>query len=235
MIPRVYLQFSKSQNEIIIEDDDVHYLSNVLRKKNGDDVRIFNELQGEYRAVIQQVKKNKMTLMLEEKLKDPRKSDPLILIFSILKNDTMSWVFEKATELGVTDFYPIHSEYSQKQVFKEDKWYKVIKNAVQQCERFDMPQIHTVSTLTPILQLHKNCDLYAALERQTQEEKLQKVQSIRSSDAVKGLIVGPEGGWSRAEREILIQSNAHLFCLGQNVLRAETAIIAALSVMTIKL
>lgn len=233
MIPRVYLQFYESQNEITITDDDAHYLLNVLRKKQGDEIKIFNENVGEFSAVIQHAKKNQIILEKKDLLIHARKSKPLYLIFAVLKNDAMSWVFEKATELGVTDFFPIYTEYSQKQVFKKDKWYKVIKNAVQQCERLDMPQIHPISTLNQMFQIHNNCEIYVALERQNQKEKGELKKQETLNKRIQVLIVGPEGGWSSDEREIIKNSNAHLIDFGPYILRAETAIIAGLSLISL--
>ncbi|MBA4249875.1 MAG: hypothetical protein C0432_05170 [Candidatus Puniceispirillum sp.] len=231
MIPRVYLQFDELQNEIVIEGDDAHYLTNVLRKKENDQIVAFNETMGEHVCIIQGIKKNKIYLLLSSKLRQPILPKPLQLIFSILKNDTMSWVFEKATELGVTDFFPIHSDYSQKQPFKKDKWQKVIKNATQQCERFDIPKIHDISHFNDILSFHQESMLFVALERQKEKEE-NNLKNIAHKNKVKALIVGPEGGWSPSERSILINSNAHLLNLGPYILRAETAVIAALSLIS---
>ncbi len=234
MIPRVYLQFAELQNEIVIEGDDSHYLSSVLRKKEKDEIIVFNETMGEHNCVIQGIKKNKIYLLLNSKLRQPVLPKPLHLIFSILKNDTMSWVFEKATELGVTDFFPIHSDYSQKQPFKVEKWHKVIKNAVQQCERFDMPKIHNVKLLHDALNLHQESLLFVALERQEEVDN-DDFKKTKDSTKVKALIVGPEGGWSPSERSILMNTNACLLNLGPYILRAETAVIAGLSVVNMNL
>ena len=137
---------------------------------------------------------------------------------------------EKATELGVTDFYPLQTERSITTRFNQDRAQDHIKGATEQCERCDLPVIHPLSSLEEALKRTSD-PLLACLERNL--KTLPIAQALTAFPSIKkaGIVIGPEGGFSLREQELL--QNSPLITpvsLGPLILRAETAGIAALSV-----
>ena len=145
----------------------------------------------------------------------------VILFASLIKKDKFEWVLEKCTELGVSKFIPIISERSEKKGLNIERARKIIKEASEQSERGLMPEICEPISLEDVL-VDLNCEaiaLHLSGER-FDSSKLNNISKL-------GLFVGPEGGWGENDIELFKKSNVELITLGSQVLRAETASVAA--------
>lgn len=215
---RLYLPIELSINSILILNaQQQHYLAKVLRFKNGDTFTAFNSTYGEW-----QVSYNKHGCVCLAQTKTAFQSAPLGLAFAPIKHDALSFLIEKATELGVTYLQPIITDHTNSKRINLERIEKQVIEAAQQCERLDIPVIHPIISLQKfITNLPKVINWYTALER---------LENIEQSKIIKpcGFIVGPEGGWSATEKELLLQKTTPI-SLGNNILRAETAAIASLS------
>lgn len=219
---RLYLPFFEAQTPLPIIGDTHHYMCNVLRLREKDRITIFNAQMGNWEACIRHVGKKELIIEPEQQIMPPTLTSPVALAFAILKRDALSWMLEKATELGCSDFYPILSKRTQNLPFHEERALKITIDAAQQCERFDIPNFHPLSSLSDFLKQHQNLKWYAALERQDD------IAPLGSCQSAKGYIIGPEGGWTDDEHQ---QLRAHVtpVSLGNCILRAETAALMCLS------
>ena len=213
---RLYLTQTLNAGQIIeLTKDQRHYLEKVLRFERGQHFFGFNEQCGEWKIVYE-----KPSYKCLDQMRPPEKTQPCWLAFSPIKNDPMNFLIEKATELGVTDLQPIMCERTNNHRLNIERLIKNTHEASQQCERLDVPKVHAPLALNEFLNtLPIDIHWYAALERS-------------DSDAVAiefpaGFIIGPEGGWSVQEQEIL-KKCARPISLGKNILRAETAAIVCL-------
>jgi 16S rRNA (uracil1498-N3)-methyltransferase len=223
--PRLYGEYDLSNNqEIELSDDHNHYLLSVMRRQDGEIVRIFNGIDGEYIGTISKLsKKTAILINLHQTRAQPHKQNKKTLYFPLIKKDRMAFMIEKSVELGVTDLIPFTSDHTDTPRFNETKTKKHIIEATEQCERLNVPRLQKILTIDEIIKLPTS--IYCALERHAD------LQTFKiPDDGPCSCIVGPEGGWSNREIELL-QNNKNIIpvSLGNTILRAETAAIYMLA------
>lgn len=229
-IPRIYCP-DLTEEYFDIPQFQVIHLFSVFRLKPGDNFIAFNEKSGEWNCKVFELSKKK-AIGKREKLKRKFNENriKLALAFCIIKKDNVRFVIEKGAELGVSDFYPLISDYSNN-TFDEEKIKYTIISATEQCERIDIPQIHKVQNIDIFLRnLPQNLKWFSAIERQNNAISLDKT-NIKGLNS--GFIIGPEGGFSEKEKEILVK-NTTAVCLSNNILRSETAALTCLAVFNAK-
>lgn len=134
----------------------------------------------------------------------------------------MSFLIEKSVELGVTDFYPIISDHTENRKFNVDKLHRYMIEGAEQCERLTIPILHEAQSIDDIATL--DTPIHCAMERQD------KPFFAPNTNQDIACLVGPEGGWSKREIELLLNApNIAPVSLGTNILRAETAAICMLA------
>lgn len=226
--PRLYLKVSLHKNEpIILNDVQTHYIHNVLRKKKGDFIRVFNGKDGEWVAQIDDVRKKESRCILAELIKEqPALSSKVRLFFSPIKKQRMDVLIEKAVELGVSDLHPIIMNRTENRKINQSRMTAQIIEASEQCERLDVPTLHGIQTLNQMTMQWNDIPISACLERQ---DKTKTLQMIDCTQPV-GFLVGPEGGFDHDEIKQLHRSD-HItpVTLGQTILRSETAVMTCLS------
>ena len=213
-----------SNHLILLTDRDVHYVLHVMRQKVGDEILCCNGTDGEWRCRLQQKNKKEYFVIPQQQLRPQQDPPFLALCPALIKKDNFDFVLQKATELGVTDIYPLLTEYTAHPHFNAEHAALVVKEAAEQSERLTLPQIHQPLKL-PQLQkkLPQNCCCYY-LEERKQES------NIIYPDKMAAFLVGPEGGWSPSEKEFLVQQPQYYgLHFETGILRAETASRAILS------
>lgn len=206
-----------------------HYLKNVLRRTEGDQVRLFNAADGEWLAAIRFQGKKALAAELSENIRlATQDSRELHLFFSPIKKERNDLLIEKAVELGVTHFHPVLFQRTIVRDVKEERILAQMIEAAEQCERLDIPH------LLPLLDLKKSlakweeaAPLFAAIERVEASPLTQ--QSLPKA----GFLIGPEGGITADEIDDL-KAKAFIrpVSLGSRILRAETAAFYGLSLLT---
>lgn len=209
-----------------------HYVRHVLRLKNGDDLCIFNERDGAWRAFLH-LEKRTSFVYCTDYIAPPKMLPSLGLAFCPLKHERLFFLIEKATELGVTDFFPLQTDYTQGQLkLNPDKIQDQMISTVQQCERFDIPNLHPIQTLDAFLKgmMDKGqWNVVVAMERMET-----KMTTFFPHELFPCVVVGPEGGWSDREKIMILSAqnkhehHMHTLHLGELILRSETAALAGL-------
>ena len=223
---RIYLSsYLSSGNQIALAEEDVHYLTNVLRLKNSGVLRVFNEKDGEYFAEIKQISKKQCFVEIKDKIREIVKQGSLNIAMSLIKNDKFFLTLEKITELGATSIQPLICERSQYNKLNMERAFKCLKEATEQSERFEIPTLKTPINLVNLLKSSDYEDIIFCSEKAKPEDNLFNIQK----DLAKNLcfVIGPEGGFSPKEFDI-ISGYKHV-SLGNNILRAETAAFALVS------
>lgn len=239
--PRIYTPHDLSIGaEITLEGPSHHYLKNVMRKEEGDILRLFNPKGGEFKAVIAKLHKKYLVVNLKEQLRPPYTKDVqhprITLAFSPLPKDRLDMLVEKAVELGAHNLQPLIFDHTSVRRIKEERIESQIIEAAEQCERMDIP------TLAPIMQsdhfLRENkMPFFCALERGnalpfSSALQNQDVKQAQMPAPSLTYIIGAEGGFSDRERDALVQNNLCIpVSLGANILRAETAAFYGLSLI----
>lgn len=231
-LPRLYIDQPLGQGCIAtLEIEHVHYLRNVLRREAGDHLRLFNGHDGEWVYELSNLSKKKGAAAAISVLREqPAPEDDLILIFAPLKKPETDLVIQKATELGVTQIYPVIMDHSNTRKIRADRLENIIREAAEQSEGLSLPKLHNMQSLPDCLAAVTGATkIYVALERQ---EDQQSVKDWPASTGARGVIIGPEGGFSEEERRRFLDAKQITpLSLGNRVLRAETAAIAALTLL----
>ena len=224
---RIYSNKKLIENQIItLDSDNAHYLKTVLRLRAGDKLRIFNSECGEFIAQIEDLSKSSLSINLLNLLRKPLIEPILILGLSIIKTDRMLDAINMAVQLGVTGIIPIISERSQFRVINIERLQKCIIEATEQSERLNLPYLGAITSLKNYNNLDLDLIIYAN-ENEHSENSMLKFNPLASKLS---LIVGPEGGFTDKEINMLASwHNALSVSLSPNVLRSETAVSVGLA------
>lgn len=215
------------------DDQEIHRLLNVFRIRLGEKL-IFQDPQNKrWLCQVEKIQKNQITLLVLNSEPAPKESPlKLTLAMALISEQALDFTLVKATELGIYKiiiFPADQSPYALKNKWtqKTARWQKIILEATRQCMRVVSPQITTLSGLSELLNYTSDYNLRLALDFQGSSFKEHNIKPMETV-----LIIGPEGGFSPTERQILQDSqNLSIYTLGTRVLRAETAAIAGITLL----
>ncbi|MBT4879842.1 MAG: 16S rRNA (uracil(1498)-N(3))-methyltransferase [Alphaproteobacteria bacterium] len=219
-----------SQTNIPLSSQQAHYLCHVLRLKSGDPVRLFNGRDGEFLAKLKLTTKKSPHLDVENRLHPQSPEKGPALVFAPIKNDRMGWMMEKATELGVQELFPVITERTTTRNFNRKRLEARIIEAAEQCERLTIPTLHDSLPLHDFLATwSKDIPILWAVER-TKAPTF--VEELKRQPTAMTFLVGPEGGFSNSEKEILKETSfMNPVTLGAKILRTETAALSGLTLL----
>ena len=229
---RIYLD--KKLNiglDLILEKEDTHYLNNVMRLREGDNVFLFNSKDGEFKGEIISFYKKKIKVRLNSKIENTNKPGKISLIFSLIKSSKLDYLIQKCTEIGVKSFVPVISQKSVAKNLNIKRTEKIIKESCEQSNQLILPVIHEVEKLEKKLKsFDKNSIIFFA-DINSSNNKIEAVHENNKNHEFY-LLVGPEGDFSLKERDLLnSMSNCIPISLGQNILRSETAAVVGLTLL----
>lgn len=207
------------------------HLAKVLRAQAGQQFEVV--AGGEVRrGIVKFVAPERVEFALLEVL-PAAQEQPLTALISVFKFDRFEWAIEKAAELGVSSIHPVIARRTEIHLAQAAenrwrRWQKILHEAAQQSRRLSVPQLHAPVKVNQALLAGEKGILLSEIERNTS-----LVQALQKLDSTQGisLAFGPEGGWTANEVARFNQAGWVSASLGNHVLRAETAIIAALAVV----
>jgi 16S rRNA (uracil1498-N3)-methyltransferase len=221
----------------VVDENLVNQLKRVFRFKIGNEIIVFNGDGQDHECFIKGFKKDRVFLQINKSY--PSRFIPsrgIWLCASIIKKDHFEWIVEKATELGVSNIIPILSDRSEKKSLNMERLLKIIVEASEQSGRGNIP------TICPIMELGKAIEYVKpgfAEPREVKPEPREVLafhtewepfrDMVLDKEKSIALFIGPEGGWSEKEVDLFHEKEVPMKSLGKQVLRAETAAIAALS------
>ncbi|MFH0755330.1 MAG: RsmE family RNA methyltransferase [bacterium] len=243
---RFYLN-KKIEKEVHINDKELlHQWLKVFRLKASNRIIIFNGGDIEYEGYFKILKKKEAVLIIDkEKKVEKNQQIELYYFCSIIKKDKFELIVEKCTEIGVSFFYPILSERSEKKNLNIERLNKIAKEAVEQSGRIILPKIFSPELLEKIISDFSDfngklfvLDFDGASFAETfikniNNENIQNKNENEKTRQKIGLFIGPEGGWSDKEKKFFKQKKIQSISLGSQILRAETsAIVASALILT---
>ena len=229
---RIYLDKKLNLDlDLILEKEDAHYLKNVMRLREGDNVFLFNSKDGEFKGEIISSDKKNTKIKLISKIDNINKPGKISLIFSLIKSSKLDYLIQKCTEVGVKSFVPIISEKSVAKNFNIKRTEKIIKESCEQSNQLFLPAIHEVEKLEKkIKSFDKNSIVFFADINSSNKKIDEVIKNNKNREFY--LLVGPEGDFSLKERDLLKSMNNCIpISLGQNILRSETAAVAGLAIL----
>ena len=202
-----------------------HYVSKVMRLKEKEVFSLFNS-SGEWEAKISNITKSIVEFNVTKQLRHKENTKDLWLAFSPIKSNYFNFMIQKATELGVTKFLPIIFERTIVRKINKERLEKVIIEAAEQSNRITVPSIEDPQKLKSFLS--NDMDLIFT-DLNTANTKIDLTKLTNKPTCV---IIGPEGDFSEQEREEILKFNGvQSVKINENILRSETAVISALSII----
>jgi 16S rRNA (uracil1498-N3)-methyltransferase len=217
-----------------IAGEEAKHLTRVLRVEVGQRYEI-SDNRGVYLAEVESARKEQVTFRTLEKLPVIEPPLRLILCAAIIKFDHFEWMIEKATELGVVEIVPVVTVRTERGLDKAahkrlERWRRIGVEASQQSRRAHLPEIAGPADWARGLAVEARYR-YALDERETRP-LLSALPAARCAGDTVALLVGPEGGWTEEERAGFIASGWAAASLGPSILRAETAALAGVAIVS---
>jgi len=241
--PRLLIGAALAENGAVpLDADQAAYLGRVLRLAPGDRVRVFNGRDGEWRARIVEIGKRGGALALEVRTREQAIPPDLELWFAPVKRQATDWIVEKATELGVRALQPVLTRRTVADTVRLDRLAAIAREAAEQTERLDTPEVRPPLTFAQALDgWDEGRGLVFADEAGTDPQAPWggaegRAAPLAAADLARfariAVLIGPEGGFDPAERRLLrVKPFVIPVSLGPRILRAETAVCAALSLV----
>jgi 16S rRNA (uracil1498-N3)-methyltransferase len=225
----IRLYFSKSLSNNLtgtLDKSQSHYLNKVMRVKENEAFSLFNS-SGEWEAKILNISKGVVEFNVTKQLRQKENPKELWLAFSPIKSNYFNFMIQKATELGVTKFIPIIFDRTIVRKINKERLKKVIIEASEQSNRINVPDIEDPKSLDDFLNNNKVDLIFTDLNSENTKIDLKMV-----TDKPTCVIIGPEGDFSEEERaKILKFSGVQPLKINENILRSETAVISAISII----
>ena len=217
--------------EFTLNRDQSHYLINVLRYQTGQEVLIFNGVDGEFRASISVADRKKAQLSCHEQTRPQDPMPNLTLVFAPIKKARIDFIAEKATELGVGRIQPVMTDFTQVSRVNTDRMAANAIEAAEQTGRTTIPSVDQPISLQNLLEdWPEGCHIIFCDEDYAGTASFAFHKQVASLNGPAAILIGPEGGFSPRERDMIRGHKAAVpVSLGQNILRADTAMLAALS------
>ncbi len=227
----------------IIHGPDAKHIKNVLRLKPGDQIGLFDGKGFEYEARILTISPIGIEVSIIESFPSASESPIQIVVAqALLKDRKMDNLIRQLTELGVTKWVPFFAARSisrpdnRRLSTRQERWQKIAKEAIKQCKRGRTIEISPIISFEDVLNFGKKCDLKIAFW-ESEKKSIDSIFSFPGKQSVKKdvnkilIILGPEGGFTSAEIEKAKTYGFVTLGLGPRILRAETATIAACSIL----
>ncbi len=230
---RLYVEDGLAEGgEIEIRDDRANYLLNVLRLQAGEAILVFNGRDGEWRARLAQARKRAALLRLEARTRAQTGGPDVDYCFAPLKHARLDYLVQKAVEMGAARLSPVRTRRTQVARVNLERMRANVVEAAEQCGVLRLP---TVEAERPLARLLAEWPAGRAMivcdEGAPVADPLVALRALPRGAPV-GLVVGPEGGFDPAERELLLsRGDAVRLSLGPRILRADTAAVAALALV----
>ena len=226
---RLYHPISIEENSTsLLSKEHTHYVVNVMRLKRGSQINFFNKT-GEWKSEIIFLDKDRVEIKILEKVKQSMTSSNIELAICLVKKNPMETILQKATELGVSKIIPIVSERTEVKELNFERANKIVVEATEQSNQLTPPEISKVIKLKDFL---KNLDSSSKLLFADVNSKDNlKAEAVKGAKTL-SVLIGPEGDFSPSERELILANrNVIPFTISKNILRSDTAVISAISLV----
>ncbi|MDP2579196.1 16S rRNA (uracil(1498)-N(3))-methyltransferase [Shimia thalassica] len=225
---RLYVEQPLAKGQSVpLDRDQAHYLFGVMRMGLGDPVLLFNGQDGEWRCIVAKAGKRAGELVCEEQTKPLQMPPDLWLVFAPIKKARTDFIVEKAAEMGAARIMPVQTAFTNSERIRQDRLQAHAVEAAEQCGGTYVPEVSDLQKLDRLLSDWPEdrqlmfCD----------EAEVGSAKRLGNASGDKwAILIGPEGGFSDAERARLHEHpNAHVVALGPRILRADTAAVAAMT------
>lgn len=218
---------------VAVSKEQAHYLGNVMRLSIGTVIALFNGQDGEWHGVIDTLGKQGAQIALMRQTRQQTNSPDLWLLFAPVKKARLDFIAQKASELGASRIWPVRTDFCQISRVKDERLAANAIEAAEQTERLDVARVMNFDKLSTALADLEDDRLLIWCDEANAgmgQHNITKALAAIDPPEKAAILIGPEGGFSPAERKVLTQiDNCLTTSLGPRILRADTAAIAALA------
>ena len=229
-----------TENSATVEGDTAHHLGHVLRGQKGQLYELSNGATV-WLARIETVSRHRVEFTLVEQLPAAAAAAEITLLLSIVKFDAFEWALEKATELGVVRIIPLAAARSEKSLVaaaakRSERWRKILLESSQQSRRLRVPELAPPAQPSEAFSTQSG-GVHVMLSERPDAPHIRAVLStaVSSEPSLAAVAIGPEGGWTDEEIASARAAGFREASLGSLILRTETAVVSALSVLNFAL
>ena len=223
-----YLESIVEDSTSSVSKEHCHYIINVMRLKKGSNINFFNK-EGEWISEIISIERDEVEVKFLNKVKEPSKISNIELAICLVKKTPMEIILQKATELGVGKITPVISDRTEVKDLNFERANKIIIEATEQSNQLNTPDLSQIIKLKDFINnISKDEKLFFA-----DVNSIHKPNSKDLGQSKKiSVLIGPEGDFSPTERELILSRPETVpFTLSDNILRADTAVISAISLV----
>jgi 16S rRNA (uracil1498-N3)-methyltransferase len=230
--PRLYTEAPLARGaEVALSREQAHYVANVMRLKTGDPLRLFNGRDGEWLCRLVSVGKRGTDAVCNDHTAEARQPPDIDYLFAPLKHARLDYMAQKATEMGVRRLRPV---FTERTVAQRVNLQRLRANAIEAAEQCNLVAVPDVLAPAPLDKVVADWDPARRLifcdETAGRADPIAVLESLETGPL--GLLIGPEGGFSEAERALLHgRAFVTVMALGPRVMRADTAAVAALALL----
>jgi 16S rRNA (uracil1498-N3)-methyltransferase len=236
--PRLFIDTALGEGgSAEVSREQANYLLNVLRLKPGNDVLVFNGRDGEWRARIEVPGKKSARLALVERTREQTAPGDLHYLFAPLKHARLDYMVQKAVEMGVSRLQPVMTRHTQAERVNLERMQANAIEAAEQCGILSVPDVAPVAKLDAVIRDWKPDRLLVFCDEDAPVKDPAAALSAARGGGLAGpmpvsVLIGPEGGFAEEERDALVTlPNVVRLSLGPRILRADTAAVAALTLV----
>ena len=212
----------------LLSKEHTHYVVNVMRLKRGSNLNFFNK-SGEWLSEIVFLDRDRVEVKFLDKIKEPTNTSNIELAICLVKKGPIEIILQKATELGVSKIIPIISDRTEIRELNFERANRIVIEATEQSNQLSMPEINPIIKLKDFIHSISN-DKKLFFADVNSKNKLNS-EDLGQNKKV-SILIGPEGDFSPVERELILSKPETVpFSLSENVLRTDTAVISAISLV----
>ena len=242
-MPVFFITADQVQHDTVrIEGPLLHHLRSSLRCQVGEEIWLGDDAGRRYRVQVVEINRRVLSGRILERQRMPSPCSPTLATGqALLKGERMDWVIQKATELGAASLIPLVSRHviarprADRLVPQQQRWQRIALEAAQQAERWEVPVVHTTCEAAEFFAGQPVHTVSLILSERGDGRSLTSVALPSGPEGRVAIAVGPEGGWTKEERGNALHCGFTPVTLGTRILRAETAALAALSILQSRL
>ncbi len=219
--------------EFVLNEETSKHIVQVLRMQNGEQLLLTDGKGNLFNAEITDGNRKKCTVKILSVAAQPSPSKKIAIAISLLKNSTrFEWFLEKATELGVSEIFPLICSRTEKQFFRHDRMKNIVISAMLQSQQAWLPVLNEPIKFTALLHTSTAKQKFIAhCEEENSKESLVSKLTFKSTQSI--ILIGPEGDFTKDEITQALQNNYVAVALGNTRLRTETAGVVAATLLCI--
>jgi len=232
-LPRLFVEQDLSDGALVpCGKEQAHYLLNVMRMRDGELVRLFNGRDGEWLASVQATGKREAALALKEQTRPQNYGSDLHYCFAPLKQARLDYMVQKAVEMGASVLQPVITRHSQMSKVNAERMRANAVEAAEQCNLLFVPQVNEALSFDRwLVSLEADRLLVLCDEGAPLANPLEALAGHRGTRKL-SVLIGPEGGFAAEERRVFEKlPHAVILSLGPRIMRADTAAVAALTLV----